>query len=99
MYPTVPSLEYSTAMRASLLQSSHYHRLLLQVVLNCFFSVLAAYARLFYAAEGQLVVAEVELVYPGHAGLYLLGGAVDPVHVVREDGGAEAVGRVVGQPY
>src|SRR5215210_348063 len=124
MYPTPPSLEYSTAMYPPLLvpllecvgrrlptmtaarrrswllvQPADDDGLLLQVVLDGLLAVLAAYAGFLHAAEGQLVVAEVELVHPRHAGLYLLRGPVDPLHVVSKDGGAQAVGRVVGEPH
>src|SRR5215204_3266037 len=123
MYPTLPSLEYSTAIYPPLMsrtasrryeavdptevrdliplsvQSSDDYGLLLQVVFDGLLAVLAAYARVFHPSERKLVVAEVELVHPGHACLYLLGGAVDPLHVVRVDGGAQTIGRVIGEPY
>src|SRR5829696_3850375 len=123
MYPTLPSLVYSTAIYPPLtsrtairrygaadtaevrgpisysVQSSYDYGLLLQVVLYGLLAVLAAYARVFHPSERKLVVAEVELVHPGHACLYLLGGAVDPLHVVRVDGGAQTIGRVIGEPY
>src|SRR5215204_4590235 len=122
MYPTLPSLEYSTAIYPPLMsrtasrryeavdptevrdliplsvQSSDDYGLLLQVVFDGLLAMLAAHARVFHPAEGELVVAEVELVHPGHAGLYLLSCAVDPLHVVRVDGGTQAVRRVVCQP-
>jgi hypothetical protein len=60
--------------------------------------VLLAEARRLDAAERQLVVAVVDLVDPGHAGLDLLGRAMDEPGVVRPDRRAEAVRRVVGAP-
>src|SRR5215211_4275806 len=96
MKPDTPSLKLPQALSV---QSSDDHGLLLQVVLDSLLAMLAAHARVFHPAEGELVVAEVELVHPGHAGLYLLSCAVDPLHVVRVDGGAEAVRRVVSEPY
>src|SRR5215212_4492281 len=118
MYPTLPSLVYSTAIYPPLMsrtarygaadvsaapylsvQTSHDYGLLLQVVFDGLLAVLAAYARVFHPSEWKLIVAEVELVHPGHACLYLLGGAVDPLHIVRVDRGAQAESRVVGEPY
>src|SRR5215211_2525289 len=96
MKPDTPSLKLPQALSV---QSSDDHGLLLQVVLDSLLAMLAAHARVFHPAEGELVVAEVELVHPGHAGLYLLSCPVDPLHVVRVDGGAEAVRRVVSEPY
>src|SRR5215211_6477473 len=96
MKPDTPSLNLPQALSV---QSSDDHGLLLQVVLDGLLAVLAAHARVFHPAEGELVVAEVELVHPGHAGLYLLSCPVDPLHVVCVDGGAQAVRRVVSEPY
>src|SRR5215216_7248848 len=117
MYPTLPSLLYSTAIYPPLMsptarygagdtsaapylsvQSSDDYGLLLQVVFDGLLAMLAAYARVFHPSERELVVAEVELVHPGHACLYLLSCAVDPLHVVRVDGGTQTVRRVVRQP-
>src|SRR5829696_9468007 len=61
--------------------------------------MLTAYARVFHPSERKLVVAEVELVHPGHTCLYLLGCTVDPLHVVCVNGGAQTIGRVVGESY
>src|ERR671921_2779017 len=80
-------------------QSSDDYGLLLQVVFDGLLAVLTAYARVFPPSERKLVVAEVELVHPGHACLYLLGCTVDPLHVVCVNGGAQTIGRVVGEPY
>src|SRR5215212_1496253 len=80
-------------------QSSDDYGLLLQVVFDGLLAVLAAYARVFHPSERKLVVTEVELVHPGHACLYLLGSTVYPLHVMRVDGGPQAISRVVGEPY
>src|SRR5215211_7044081 len=118
MYPTLPSLVYSTAIYPPLMsrtarygaadvsaapylsvQSSDDYGLLLQVVFDGLLAVLAAYARVFHPSERKLVVTEVELVHPGHACLYLLGGAVYPLYIMRVDGGPQTISRVVGEPY
>src|SRR5215211_3186919 len=118
MYPTLPSLLYSTAIYPPLMsptarygagdtsaapylsvQSSDDYGLLLQVVFDGLLAMLAAYARVFHPSERKLVVTEVELVHPGHACLYLLGGAVYPLYIMRVDGGPQTISRVVGEPY
>src|SRR5215217_8160228 len=80
-------------------QSSDDYGLLLQVVFDGLLAMLAAYARVFHPSERKLVVTEVELVHPGHACLYLLGGAVYPLYIMRVDGGPQTISRVVGEPY
>src|SRR5205823_13531392 len=61
-------------------------------------AVLLAEARGLYAAERELVVAVVNLVYPGHSGVDLLAGSVDQTGVVRPDRRTESVRRVVRSP-
>src|SRR5579859_6847620 len=70
--------------------------LLLGVVVEHFGAVLFAIAAVLGAAEGELVVGDLDRVDPGVAGFELVDGALGFVHVAGKDARAEAKFTVVG---
>src|SRR3989337_1245869 len=91
---TTPSL--TLILLSFPIQSAKHGALALHVILHGFRTMLLAEARSLDAAEGQLVVAIVNLVHPGDPGVDLAECAVGPADVLSPDRRPETPQAAIG---